>query len=223
MLTAADVNALYPSIQLERGMTALRWFMDNHTSFNQTLKDLCLKLAHFVLTNNYVVCKELGCTIYRQRVGTAMGTSFSGIFAVIFVIRLESPIVNDVRFRRYIRLYKRFIDDLFLIWTGPATVLCDFRHALATADEAISLEWSGYESYQDAVNPSLVAAKRHEQVNYLDLDMSLQRVRIGEALLSERYSGPTASRATLMPTFPSPPSMDAIPSGDGCWRSFSGS
>ena len=76
MLTFANVNALYSSIQLERGMTALRWFMDNHTSFNQTLKDLCLKLAHFVLTNNNVVCTELGCTIYRQMVGTAMGTSF---------------------------------------------------------------------------------------------------------------------------------------------------
>ena len=63
MLTAADVNALYPSIQLERVMTALRWFMDYPTSFNQTLKDLCLKLAYFVLTNNYVVCKELGDTI----------------------------------------------------------------------------------------------------------------------------------------------------------------
>ena len=35
MLTAAEVNALYPSIQLERGMTALRWFMEQHTSFNQ--------------------------------------------------------------------------------------------------------------------------------------------------------------------------------------------
>ena len=177
MLTAADVNALYPSIQLERGMTALRWFMDNHTSFNQTLKDLCLKLAHFVLTNNYVECKELGCTIYRQIVGTAMGTSFSVIYAVIFMIRLESPIVNDVRFRQYIRLYKRFIDDLFLIWTGPAAILCDFRRALATADEAIGLDWSGYESHQAAVTPAGVTAERHEQVNYLDLDMSLQRVR----------------------------------------------
>ena len=141
MLTAADVNALYPSIQLERGMTALRWFMDNHTSFNQTLKDLCLKLAHFVLTNNYVECKELGCTIYRQIVGTAMGTSFSVIYAVIFMIRLESLIVNDARFRQYIRLYKRCVDDLFLIWTGPAAILCDFRRALATADEAIGLDW----------------------------------------------------------------------------------
>jgi len=177
MLTAADVNALYPSIQLERGMTALRWFMDYHTSFNQTLKDLCLKLAYFVLTNNYVVCKELGDTIYRQIVGTAMGTSFSVVYAVIFMIWLETPIVNDVRFRQFIRLYKRFIDDLFLIWTGPAAALCDFRRALATADEAISLDWSGYDLQQDATNPSKTMEKRHDQVNYLDLDMSLQRVR----------------------------------------------
>ncbi len=66
MLTAADVNALYPSIQLERGMAALQWFIEQHTSVNLTLKDLCLKLAHFVLTNNYVQCEELGDASYRQ-------------------------------------------------------------------------------------------------------------------------------------------------------------
>ena len=91
--------------------------MDTHTSFNQTLKDLCLRLAHFVLTNNYVVCEELGSAIYRQIIGTAMGTSFSVVYAVIFMIRLETPIINDQRFSPFIRLYKRFIDDLFLIWS----------------------------------------------------------------------------------------------------------
>jgi hypothetical protein len=177
MLTAADVNALYPSIELERGMTALKWFMDQHTNFNQTLKDLCLKLAFFVLTNNYVECEELGVSIYHQMIGTAMGTSFSVIYAVIFMIRLESPIVNDARFNQYIRLFKRFIDDLFLIWAGPADILCEFRRSLATADEAISLDWSGYGSQQDSENPLIVAATCHDQVVYLDLDMSLQRAR----------------------------------------------
>ena len=33
-LTAADVNALYPSIQLDKGLAALRWFMEHHTNFN---------------------------------------------------------------------------------------------------------------------------------------------------------------------------------------------
>ena len=176
MLSAADVNSLYPSIQLDRGMAALRWFMDHHTDLNQTLKELCLKLAYFVLTNNYVVCEEVGCAIYRQMIGTAMGTTFSVVYAVIFMIRLETPIVSDERFSPYIRLYKRFIDDLFIIWTGPAEALCEFRKAMATADEAISLDWDGYGSQQEAFDPSVVKAKRNERVNFLNLDMSLRCV-----------------------------------------------
>ena len=139
-LTAADVNALYPSIQLDKGLAALRWFMEHHTNFNQTLKDLCLKLAYFVLTNNYVVCEEVGRAIYRQMIGTAMGTTFSVVYAIIFMIWLETLIVCDRRFSPYIRLYKRFIDDLSLIWTGPTEVLCDFRKAMARADKDISLD-----------------------------------------------------------------------------------
>lgn len=173
-LTAADVNALYPSIQLDKGLAALKWFMEHHTDFNQTLKDLCLKLAYFVLTNNYVVCEDVGCAIYRQMIGTAMGTTFSVVYAIIFMIWLETPVVNDRRFSPYIRLYKRFIDDLFLIWTGPAEGLCEFRKAMAQADKGISLDWSGYESQQEAVTPSIVIAKRHDTVNFLDLDISLQ-------------------------------------------------
>ena len=177
-LTTADVVALYPSIRLERGMAALLWFMDNHTSFNQTLKDLCLRLANFVLTNNYVECEELECGIYRQHIGTAMGTSFSVVYAVIFMIRLETPIVEDPRFRQFIKLYKRFIDDIFLIWTGSAAALCAFRRALASADESIELDWGGYERQADALDPAVVAAKRHDRAEFLDLDISVERSQI---------------------------------------------
>ena len=172
-LTSADVNALYPSINLERGMTALSWFMDHHTSFSQTLKDLCLKLAHFVLTNNYVECKELGGAMYQQVVGTAaMGTSFSVVYAIIiFMIWLETPIVNDERFRSCIQLYKRFIDDLFVIWTGPVATLCEFRKAMGRADPNISLDWTGYDSQEDATDPVVVKERERGQVHFLDLDM----------------------------------------------------
>ena len=123
-LTAANVNALiivlYPFIRLDKGLAAPRWYMEHFTDFNQILKDLCLNLAYNVLTNNYVVCEDVGCAIYRQMFGTAMGTNFSVVYAIIFMIWLETPVVNDRRFSLYIRLYKRFINNLFLIWTGPA-------------------------------------------------------------------------------------------------------
>ena len=72
-------------------------------------------------------------------------------------------------------MYKRFIDDLFLIWSGPPDLLCDFRQALAEVDEGICFDWSGYKDQQDAVNPSLVAILQHDQVNFLDLDILLTR------------------------------------------------
>jgi hypothetical protein len=172
MLTSADVVALYPSIRLEQGMIALQWFMDRHTGFNPTLKDLCLKLAHFVLTNNYVECKELNDAIYQQVVGTAMGTSFSVVYAVIFMIWLETPVIE--RFRSCIQLYKRFIDDLFIIWTGSVAQLCEFRKALATADSNISLDWTGYKSQEQAMDPIVAEAFEHERAIFLDLDMYLK-------------------------------------------------
>ncbi len=62
------------------------WFINHQTDFTPTLKDLCLKLACFVLTNNYVECKELDGAIHQQVVGTAIGTSVSVVYAIIFIM-----------------------------------------------------------------------------------------------------------------------------------------
>ena len=58
--------------------------------------------------------------------------------------------------------------------------------------EAISLDWSGYKSHQEAVSPSLVTTKRHGQVNVLDLDMRLQRKmsRTGATFRVQPYCKP---------------------------------
>ena len=106
-----------------------------------------------------------------------METSFSVVYTIIFMIWLETPLIHDSRFSRYVYLYKRFIDDLFLIWTGPTAVLCEFRRAMARADKNISLDWSGYDSQLEAVDPLKVTARRHAQVNFLDLDLTLGRER----------------------------------------------
>ena len=110
LLTSADVAALYPSINIEDGMKALQWFMTEHSSILQNLQPKYLKLARFVLENNYVECKGIEGS-FLQRIGTAMGTSFSVTYATIFMIWLETPIINE--FQRQIVLYKRYIDDIF--------------------------------------------------------------------------------------------------------------
>ena len=103
------------------------------------------------------------------------GYKFSVVCAIIFVIWLEMSVIDDHRSSRFILVHKRFIDDLFLIWSGTPELLCDFRKALAEADEGIGFDWSGYKDQQDAVDPSLVAIQQHNQLNFLDLDISLSR------------------------------------------------
>jgi hypothetical protein len=56
------------------------------------------------LLNNYIECKELGDIPYSQKIRTAMGTSFSVVYGVIFMMRLETQILNDKGFSQYISL-----------------------------------------------------------------------------------------------------------------------
>ena len=88
------------------------------------------------------------------------------------MIWLDMPVINGRRFSWYISLYKRFINDLQVIWTGPAEGSCEFRKVMVQADKGISLDCS--EPQQAAVTPLVVIAKRHDTVNVLDLDISLQ-------------------------------------------------
>jgi hypothetical protein len=64
----------------------------------------------------------------QQEVGTAMGSSFSVVYAVISMLWLETRVIK--RFLSCIQLHKKFIDDLFIIWTGSVDQLFEFMKAL---------------------------------------------------------------------------------------------
>lgn len=63
--------------------------MAKHTSIPQKLQPTYLQLARFVLENNCVECEGVDGA-FLQKVGTAMGTSFSVTYATIFMIWLET-------------------------------------------------------------------------------------------------------------------------------------
>jgi len=169
-LTSADVAALYPSINIEDGMKALPWFMAEHTSIPKNLQPKYLRLARFVLENNYVECEGVNGA-FLQKVGTAMGTSFSVTYATIFMIWLETPIIHE--FRKHIVLYKRYIDDILLIWAGSCAELCRFRAQFGSANDNIKLEWQGTPSSEDATDPAKFDQDQHRRVSFLDLDIQV--------------------------------------------------
>ena len=90
----------------------MQWFTAGHFSTPQNLQPEHLRLARFVLENNYVECKGIEGS-FLQRIGTAMGTSFSVTYATFYMNWLETPIINE--FQQHVEMHKRYIDDSILM------------------------------------------------------------------------------------------------------------
>ena len=135
-----DVTALYPSIDMERGLQSLQWFMETECDFKDELKDFILILARFVLTHCYISCPEISTNIFHQIIGTAMGTSFAVVYAIIHMIRIETEIIK--RFKSNISLYTRFIDDGFCGWHGSDEDFEIFASEFSRADPSIEVIWT---------------------------------------------------------------------------------
>jgi hypothetical protein len=121
VLIGADVESLYPSIdivdglqQLHKGITQYN-DQTNNTITTDTISFI-LDLASWVLNNNYI---EFGQNnYYRQTKGTAMGTPFAVTFACIYMSMLEQEVIHIMKQQQiimYIALY-RYIDDIFAIF-----------------------------------------------------------------------------------------------------------
>ena len=84
-LLAADVESLYPSIDINRGLDALDDALKNSGTDNQTRQHIIL-LTRWVLLNNIT---EFNGKLYIQIRGTAMGSPCAVVFACIFVGQIE--------------------------------------------------------------------------------------------------------------------------------------
>jgi hypothetical protein len=135
-IITADVDALYPSISHELGMQALKWFLDTHcASITPPMRALIYDLTFIVITDNFLEHPDLG--IFKQLCGTAMGTALSVVYAIIFMIWFETPIVE--RFKSFLLLYKRYIDDLGMIFVGPPEVRTALLEAFNARAKGISI------------------------------------------------------------------------------------
>ena len=72
--------------------------------------DTLLELAEIALKNN--ICQFNEKTLKQLR-GTAIGTKFAPLYAIIFMADLEERILKDIELKPHICW--RYIDDIFFI------------------------------------------------------------------------------------------------------------
>lgn len=133
-----DVESLYTSINLEEGVTSVHnwllkngWEMDAATRISELLTVL-------LKANTFEFEKEL----FRQVVGTAMGSPVAPVFAGLHVAAIEEAFLTKCEYRPLV--WWRYIDDIFVVWQHGNERLKDFLSSLNMSSE---LKFTNDQSY----------------------------------------------------------------------------
>lgn len=188
-LVTMDVTSLYTNIPHDIGLTALEFFLDTRPNSLPPTSFLC-EMAKLILTKNYFLFNN---DFYLQVRGTAMGATFAPDYANLFMGFLEQRYIHSNNpFLDNILLYKRYIDDLFILWRGTENELLDFHQYV--------------NSLVDSINFSLEYDKK--KIHFLDT----WAVREDNQLYTTLYRKPTDKNSYLHSTsFHPKPSKDALP------------
>ena len=169
LLAIMDVSSLYTNISHSNGLRALRNKLPQ-----DTLTDTLIHLTKFILEHNYYSFSD---NFYLQTKGTAMGTRMAPQYAIIFMADLEEKVLNQTHNQP--RLYLRYIDDIFMIWTHGEESLKLFHEKLNKEDPNIKLTLEYSQS----------------QVHFLDTTITIKNSNISTSLYRKPIPVPTAISA----------------------------
>ena len=124
ILVTMDVKSLYTNIPQDLGT---QYCLEAMQTFYQGALPLSVRdleqMFTFILKHNYF---EFDNKYYLQIHGTAMGSPFAPNFANIFMYTCENQILATAPEQKTPIIWKRFIDDIFLVWTHGEESLLKF-------------------------------------------------------------------------------------------------
>ncbi|KAJ1192175.1 hypothetical protein NDU88_001487 [Pleurodeles waltl] len=133
LLITLDVESLYTNIPQEVTLEVISNLLEAKRGELRTPPDFILDLAHLALTRNYFKFED---SFFLQIQGTSMGSTFAPSLACLYVDNFERQVVvhDDNMFLQQIKLWKRYIDDILLVWTGTRKEALTFSNWLNAAN-----------------------------------------------------------------------------------------
>ena len=112
-LLTADAVSMYTNIDTNHGLLILSDFIHSHALSDPTFPtNTVIKLLTIVMKNNIFTFGDL---YFLQKCGTAMGTIVAVKYATIYYASHENNTLIP-KYQDQMLYYKRFIDDIFIIW-----------------------------------------------------------------------------------------------------------
>ena len=123
-MVTLDVSSLFINIPHKDGLDAHRGFLNNTSSSNELPVNSVLKLIQLVLENNHFRFNKEN---YIQKMGTAMGSPRTRVYASLFMCKLEHELLES---RDLVpSVWLRFLNDIFMVWDHSPESLHSFIDA----------------------------------------------------------------------------------------------
>lgn len=133
ILVSLDVKNLFPSVPPDDCIKLVGNLLTNNNVSQVLISDLKL-LLRTVLDQNFF---QFNGKFFRQRSGLAMGSCLSPFLSEVFMNHLEEIIMKS-RFANFLTAYKRYVDDVCIVWSGSERDLADFLLFVNTLHERIT-------------------------------------------------------------------------------------
>ena len=174
ILATLDVTSLYTNIPHAEGIaSATKALYNKHTEITHTAspppQHIFRSILTYILKHNYF---EFNSNFYLQTHGTAMGTRTAPSYANIFMADLENKLLDNSPNNLQPLIWKRYIDDIFVVWKHGEESLHTFINHLNTSHPTIKFE----HEYS------------HSNIHFLDTTVTLTQQG---TLVTSLYTKPT--------------------------------
>ena len=212
ILLTIDVTALYTNIQKEDALKSMEKVLEARADKSMPTEFL-LELLDLVLTFNIF---EHDSQLYQQLIGVSMGTKVGPSVADIFMSFIDEDIKRKamnfaINMTNPLSFFKRFLDDILMIWTGSYEDLHKFLGQINTIHPSIKFTMQHTKKISDPPSssspppPDTCNCEPASSIPFLDASISVENGRIKTAL----YRKPCAKNQYLLPTSCHPNSVPA--------------
>lgn len=163
LLVTLDVTSMYTNIDNKAGLKTVKDILNYNPQPDRPDEEI-LQLLQLSLENNDF---EFNGKWYVQTSGTAMGKKFAPSYANIFMAAFESDALNKCKITPLV--YLRFLDDIFLIWTGTKTEFDTFLAILNSHHPSITLTANVSETEINFLDTTVYKGPEFHKTGKLDI------------------------------------------------------
>lgn len=166
ILVSVDVSSLYTNIPHKDGIAACAQALqaDIDPDPLRPPTEILVEMLNIVLKNNVI---EFNNEFFLQLQGTAMGTKMAPAYANLFMGSIEDTLQNIDR--DHINTWKRFIDDIFVIWTGSQAQLTTFITQINQVHETIKFTYEQSNTELTFLDVTVYKGPNFEETGILDV------------------------------------------------------